>query len=46
VRVSTPDPLACQLCTTASLEYLPADKAEAKVARLVEAARIASRNGG
>jgi len=35
-----------QLSTTASLEYLPADKAEAKVARLAEAARIASRNGG
>lgn len=35
-----------QLCTTASLEYLPADKAEAKVARLAEAAKLASRNGG
>jgi 5-methyltetrahydropteroyltriglutamate--homocysteine methyltransferase len=44
-RSLRPD-LEYQLCPTASLEYLPADKAEAKVARLVEAARIASRNGG
>lgn len=44
-RALRPD-LEYQLCPTASLEYLPADKAEAKVARLVEAARIASRNGG
>jgi 5-methyltetrahydropteroyltriglutamate--homocysteine methyltransferase len=35
-----------QLSPSASLEYLPADKAELKVSRLVEAARIASRNGG
>jgi 5-methyltetrahydropteroyltriglutamate--homocysteine methyltransferase len=38
--------LELQLCPTASLEYLPADTAELKVARVVEAARIASRNGG
>jgi 5-methyltetrahydropteroyltriglutamate--homocysteine methyltransferase len=44
-RSARPD-LDFQLSTTASLEYLPADRAEAKVARLVEAARIASRNGG
>ena len=35
-----------QLCTTASLEYLPADRAAMKVARLTEAARLASANGG
>ena len=35
-----------QLCPTASLEYLPADRAAMKVARLTEAARIASKNGG
>ncbi|MGE5175073.1 MAG: hypothetical protein ACM3JJ_01755 [Hyphomicrobiales bacterium] len=34
------------LTTTASLEYLPADKAEAKVRVLAEAARLAARNGG
>lgn len=34
------------LTTTASLEYLPADKAEAKVRGLTEAARLAARNGG
>jgi 5-methyltetrahydropteroyltriglutamate--homocysteine methyltransferase len=44
-RAARPD-LAYQLSTTASLEYLPADKAELKVARLVEAAHAASRNGG
>lgn len=44
-RSARPD-LSYQLSTTASLEYLPADKAELKVARLVEAARTASRNGG
>jgi 5-methyltetrahydropteroyltriglutamate--homocysteine methyltransferase len=38
--------LEFQITPTASLEYLPADKAEAKVERLVEAARMASRNGG
>jgi 5-methyltetrahydropteroyltriglutamate--homocysteine methyltransferase len=38
--------LTWQLCPTASLEYLPADKAALKVSRLVEAARLASRNGG
>jgi 5-methyltetrahydropteroyltriglutamate--homocysteine methyltransferase len=38
--------LEYQITPTASLEYLPADKAEAKVERLVEAARMASRNGG
>lgn len=35
-----------QLCTTASLEYLPVDRAAMKVARLTEAARLASSNGG
>ena len=44
-RSARPD-LTYQLSTTASLEYLPADKAELKVTRLVEAARAASRNGG
>ena len=44
-RSARPD-LDFQLSTSASLEYLPADKAELKVSRLVEAARIASRNGG
>jgi 5-methyltetrahydropteroyltriglutamate--homocysteine methyltransferase len=44
-RAARPD-LHFQLSTSASLEYLPADKAELKVARLVEAARIASKNGG
>ena len=34
------------LTTTASLEYLPADKAEAKVRALADAARLAARNGG
>jgi 5-methyltetrahydropteroyltriglutamate--homocysteine methyltransferase len=38
--------LGYQLCTTASLEYLPADRAAMKVARLTEAARLASANGG
>jgi len=38
--------LTWQLCTTASLEYLPADRAAMKVARLTEAARFASGNGG
>jgi 5-methyltetrahydropteroyltriglutamate--homocysteine methyltransferase len=32
-----------QITPTASLEYLPADKAEAKVARLVESARLAGK---
>lgn len=42
VRAATLRPdLDYQLTTTASLEYLPADRAEAKVARLVEAARLA-----
>ena len=44
-RAARPD-LTYQLSTTASLEYLPADKAELKVTRLVEAAHAASRNGG
>ena len=44
-RAARPD-LTYQLSTTASLEYLPADKAELKVTRLVEAALTASRNGG
>ena len=44
-RAARPD-LDFQLSPSASLEYLPADKAELKVTRLVEAARIASRNGG
>lgn len=44
-RAARPD-LTYQLSTTASLEYLPADKAELKVTRLAEAARAASRNGG
>ena len=44
-RAMRPD-LEWQLCPNASLEYLPADKAALKVTRLVEAARIASRNGG
>lgn len=44
-RAARPD-LTYQLSMTASLEYLPADKAELKVTRLVEAARAASRNGG
>ena len=35
-----------QLCPTASLEYLPVDRAAMKVARLTEAARLASANGG
>ena len=38
--------LTWQLCTTASLEYLPVDRAAIKVARLTEAARLASGNGG
>ena len=38
--------LELHLAPTASLEYLPADKAEAKVRRLVEAARLAAGNGG
>lgn len=44
-RAARPD-LGFQLSPSASLEYLPADKAEHKVSRLVEAARLASRNGG
>ena len=44
-RLARPD-LHYQLSPSASLEYLPADKAEAKVSRLVEAARLAARNGG
>ena len=44
-KTARPD-LTYQLSTTASLEYLPADKAELKVTRLVEAAHTASRNGG
>ena len=44
-RSMRPD-LSWQLCTTASLEYLPADRAAMKVARLTEAARLASANGG
>ena len=44
-RSMRPD-LEWQLCPTASLEYLPVDRAAIKVARLVEAARLASRNGG
>jgi len=38
--------LSWQLCPTASLEYLPVDRAAMKVARLTEAARLASSNGG
>jgi 5-methyltetrahydropteroyltriglutamate--homocysteine methyltransferase len=38
--------LTWQLCPTASLEYLPAERAAMKVARLTEAARLASANGG
>src|SRR5258705_5907778 len=38
--------LSWQLCPTASLEYLPVDRAAMKVARLTEAARLASANGG
>jgi 5-methyltetrahydropteroyltriglutamate--homocysteine methyltransferase len=38
--------LEYQLSPSASLEYLPADRAEQKVVRLVEAAKIAMRNGG
>jgi 5-methyltetrahydropteroyltriglutamate--homocysteine methyltransferase len=38
--------LTWQLCTTASLEYLPVDRAAMKVARLTEAARLVSGNGG
>jgi 5-methyltetrahydropteroyltriglutamate--homocysteine methyltransferase len=38
--------LSYQVCPTASLEYLPADRAALKVSRLVEAARLASRSGG
>ncbi|TMQ51145.1 MAG: hypothetical protein E6K71_00785 [Candidatus Eisenbacteria bacterium] len=34
--------LSWQLCPTASLEYLPVDRAAMKVARLTEAARLAS----
>jgi 5-methyltetrahydropteroyltriglutamate--homocysteine methyltransferase len=44
-RAARPD-LEFQLSPSASLEYLPADKAELKVSRLVEAARLAARNGG
>jgi 5-methyltetrahydropteroyltriglutamate--homocysteine methyltransferase len=44
-RSERPD-LSWQLCTTASLEYLPVDRAAMKVARLTEAARLASANGG
>ncbi len=44
-RSMRPD-LDWQLCPTASLEYLPVDRAVMKVARLTEAARLASRNGG
>jgi 5-methyltetrahydropteroyltriglutamate--homocysteine methyltransferase len=44
-RVARPD-LHYQLCPTASLEYLPADRAALKVSRLVEAARLASETGG
>jgi 5-methyltetrahydropteroyltriglutamate--homocysteine methyltransferase len=40
------DDLTWQLCPTGSLEYLPVDRAAMKVARLTEAARLASRNGG
>jgi 5-methyltetrahydropteroyltriglutamate--homocysteine methyltransferase len=38
--------LSWQLCPTGSLEYLPVDRAAMKVARLTEAARLASGNGG
>jgi 5-methyltetrahydropteroyltriglutamate--homocysteine methyltransferase len=44
-RAARPD-LELQLSPSASLEYLPSDKAELKVSRLVEAARLAARNGG
>ncbi|HEY3155805.1 MAG TPA: hypothetical protein VGK76_04130 [Candidatus Eisenbacteria bacterium] len=38
--------LTWQLCPTASLEYLPVDRAAMKVSRLTEAARLASGDGG
>ena len=44
-KTARPD-LEFQLSPSASLEYLPADRAEQKVSRLVEAAKIAMRNGG
>lgn len=44
-RSQRPD-LSFHLCPSASLEYLPADRAAEKVARLVEAARLAAGNGG
>jgi methionine synthase II (cobalamin-independent) len=44
-RAARPE-LEYQLSPSASLEYLPADQAEQKVSLLVEAARIAMRNGG
>jgi 5-methyltetrahydropteroyltriglutamate--homocysteine methyltransferase len=44
-RAARPD-LEFMLSPSASLEYLPSDKAELKVSRLVEAARLAARNGG
>jgi 5-methyltetrahydropteroyltriglutamate--homocysteine methyltransferase len=43
-RAQRPD-LTYQLCPTASLEYLPADRAAEKVRRLVESARHASDGG-
>ncbi len=44
-QTQRPD-LSYHLCPTASLEYLPSDRAAEKVARLVEAARLAAGNGG
>jgi 5-methyltetrahydropteroyltriglutamate--homocysteine methyltransferase len=44
-RAERPD-LDYHLCPTASLEYLPADRAAEKVRRLAEAARLAAGNGG
>jgi len=44
-RAQRPD-LTYQLCPTASLEYLPADRAAEKVRRLAQAARLAAGNGG
>ncbi|MGH7681097.1 MAG: hypothetical protein ACRENN_03825, partial [Candidatus Eiseniibacteriota bacterium] len=43
---STCPHLEFQVSPSASLEYLPADRAEQKVTRLAEAAKLAMRNGG
>ena len=44
-RTQRPD-LAYHLSPTASLEYLPADRAAGKVRVLAQAARLAAQNGG